>query len=253
MIVGIDVFHAPAVYDPKTKKKGRKASCAAIVVEFFMPQGPQSTQVTMYSKTFKKEGGEEYNLGGQLCEVVSTAIRLLNVAPRSAIIWRDGIGESAAVHALREIDGVRQGLMGAVPVGVASQTPHVPLTYIVCQKRIDTKFLTRDGKSGAEAGTLVTEIGGSQYPTFYINGRAPPFSTPKPVRYIVMQHDQELRQVDLGELTWICSHDYPNWTGSIKVPSVCQMAHKSAELAGGMVDGGESIHAEKFLNKIYFL
>jgi hypothetical protein len=36
-----------------------------------------------------------------------------------------------------------------------------------------------------------------------------------------------------------------DWTGPIKVPSVCQLAHKLAELAGGFTDCGESIDDAK--------
>jgi hypothetical protein len=65
--------------------------------------------------------------------------------------------------------------------------------------------------------------------TFYINGRAPPYSTAKPVRFIVARKDNELKHVSLPELTWDMCHDYANWTGPIKVPAVCQMAHKLGE------------------------
>ena len=33
VFVGVDVFHAPMVYDLKTKSRGRKSSVAAIIVE----------------------------------------------------------------------------------------------------------------------------------------------------------------------------------------------------------------------------
>ena len=54
-------------------------------------------------------------------------------------------------------------------------------------------------------------------------------------------------------LSWALCHDYPNWTGPIKLPAPVQMAHKLAELAGGFQDCGDSIDAKKFTNKIYFL
>jgi hypothetical protein len=175
----------------------------------------------------------------------------------SAIVWRDGIGESSFDRAAQEeIAGIRQGLNQGSSVGGElrrGQPQPVQLAYIVCQKRIDTKFLTLDGKHGAPSGTLVKEIQGLQYETFYINGRAPPFSTPKPVRYIVVEKDKSLSDLALEELTWGQCHSYPNWTGPIKVPSTCQMAHKLAELAGSFADCGESISSARFKNKIHFL
>jgi aubergine-like protein len=178
----------------------------------------------------------------------------------SAIVWRDGIGDSSFNRAAQEeIAGIRQGLNHGSSVGSVGgelqrgQPQPVQLAYIVCQKRIDTKFLTLDGKHGAPSGTLVKGIQGLQYETFYINGRAPPFSTPKPVRYIVIEKDKNLSDLALEELTWDQCHSYPNWTGPIKVPSTCQMAHKLAELAGSFADCGETISSARFKNKIHFL
>jgi hypothetical protein len=55
----------------------------------------------------------------------------------------------------------------------------------------------------------------------------------------------------------ICS---PNWTGSIKIPSVTMMADKLAALAGAMPnsggtesDRGDGIDHESLINKLYFL
>ena len=155
-----------------------------------------------------------------------------------------GIGDSAFdTLAGEEIAGIRKGLMGSQNLvgAVAKQNATVPLSYIVAQKRIATKFVTRnveghpDGKFGAPPGTLVEGIQGLKYDTFYIQGRAPPFSTPKPVRFIVVEQDKELDTTNMPMLTWAMSHDYPNWPGPIKVPSVCMHAHKLAELGGSMV------------------
>ena len=111
-----------------------------------------------------------------------------------------------------------------------------------------------------------------------MNGTSPPYSTPKPVRFIIAQRDPQLALVSPSELTWALCHDYPNWyvvflvaliwyriilqltlfttlfrTGPIKLPSPVQLAHKLAELAGGMQDCGKSIDHSKYAGKIYFL
>jgi aubergine-like protein len=246
------------VYDQKTKQRGRKASCAAIIVEVIRKGTGDQSLVELYSETFKRSGGNEFQLRDALQKTVSNALKILDVNPMSAIVWRDGIGESSFDRAAQEeIAGIRQGLInqGRSVVGelYPGQPEPVQLAYIVCQKRIDTKFLTLDGKHGAPSGTLVKGIQGLKYETFYINGRAPPFSTPKPVRYIVVERDKSLSDLALEELTWGQCHSYPNWTGPIKVPSTCQMAHKLAELAGSFADCGETISSARFKNKIHFL
>jgi hypothetical protein len=221
VFIGVDVFHAPRVYDPVTKKRVAKASCAAIIVQVVRDGQKGSPNIELYSQTFAREPGKEYELGDALKNTVSNALRELKVNPVSCIIWRDGIGESSFDRAAtEEINAIRAGLNGSGPVGGGQQERDVPLSYIVCQKRIDTKFLARgvpgepDGKYGAPSGTLIEGIQGLDHKTFYINGRAPPYSTPKPVRFIVVRQDDALKEVPLPHLTWDLCHDYPNWVSS---------------------------------------
>jgi hypothetical protein len=225
VFVGVDVFHAPRVYDPKQNKKVAKGSCAAIIVQINRGGDQQQSQVEMFSQTFARKPGKEYDLGEALKETVSAALRELNVAPQSCIVWRDGIGESSLyTDAQEEINGVRAGLKGGI-IGTSSVEDDIPLSYVVCQKRIDTKILAKgvagepDGKYGAPSGTLVEGIQGLHHTTFYINGNAPPYSTAKPVRFIVVHKDEKMEKVPLPELTWELCHDYPNWVSSLLLPN----------------------------------
>ena len=210
VFVGVDVFHAPRVYDPIKKQRVAKASCAAIIVEVIRPDSHKKHKVEIYSETFARAAGMEYGLREALANAIANALKILNVNPMCCIVWRDGIGDSAFdTLAGDEINGIRAGLSGGKLVGATPAQPagsDVPISYIVCQKRIATKFVTRalpgipDGKYGAPPGTLVEGIQGLKYDTFYIQGRAPPVSTPKPVRFVVVEND--LPKVNLPELTW---------------------------------------------------
>ena len=91
MLVGIDVYHAPMMYDPKTKQRMRKSSCAGIVIQV-VSNGGKSDRFQLFTQAFRRMGGEEYGLRDQLKETVSNACRLLNVRPASVVVWRDGIG-----------------------------------------------------------------------------------------------------------------------------------------------------------------
>lgn len=176
VFIGVDVFHAPRVYDPKQKKRVAKASCAAIIVQVFRNSGDQkSQQIELYSKTYARESGKEYELGDALEETVSEAMRELDVSPSSCIVWRDGIGDSALNNAaLEEISAIRAGLN---KTNNGEEKRDVPMSYIVAQKRISTKFLSEglagepDGKYGAPSGTLVKGIQSFEHETFYLNGR----------------------------------------------------------------------------------
>lgn len=257
VFIGVDVFHAPPVFDPRTKKRGRKESVGAIIVQVLTKADQNGyPELKIFSKTHKRAGGNEFDLGDAMKETVSEALRKFEVSPASVVVWRDGIAESSFRRdALDEIRGVRRGLEGKGVVGQTSkgQQPPVPLAYVVCQKRIGTKLLMPNGKQGAPAGTLVSSLQGMSSQTFYINGRSPPFSTPKPVRYIVLERNDALNQVPLGQLTWDQCHCYANWTGSVKVPAVCQYAHKLAELAGSFPDAGSSIDYHGYTNRLHFL
>jgi Piwi domain len=249
VFVGIDVFHAP-----KTKTKGRKNSVAAIIVEVIR-KGGLNTSIELYSKTFCREGGKEYFMHDDIKSTLKEALEEMKVTPASVIVWRDGMPETAYKHAKAEIDGIRKGIQTGVVGSTAISGKQTPIAYIICQKSISTKLFTTDGQFGAPSGTLVTSLQGSddKTTTFYLNGRAPPFSTPKPVRFICPLRDEGLKAVPIAQLTWSQCHSYPNWTGPIKVPSVCQKAHKLAELAGVFIDGGENIDCKSFKNRPYFL
>jgi len=253
VLVGVDVFHAPRVFDPRTKTKSAKASCAAIIVQIIR----SDNALGIYSETYRREAGLEYQLQDCLRQTVANAMKVLQVNPMSCIVWRDGIGEGAFdTDASLEIKGIREGLNGRAVAGTQPKdAKKVPMAYIVCQKRINTKFLVKVGDVayGAPSGTLVEGIQALTSQTFYINGRAPPYSTPKPVRFVTIEADPELKKVNLPELTWALCHNYANWTGPVKLPAPTQYAHKLAEMAGGMPDHGTSINAKSYANKIWFL
>lgn len=134
------------------------------------------------------------------------------------------------------------------------------LCFIVCQKKIATKFLARQAPSpnwlALNEGMLVEELNHPDFiRTFYINGTAPPYSTPKPTRFYVASCDKSIldAEVPLPELTWLMCHYYPNWIGATKVPAPTMMAHKLAELAGTMNDSGINWKTEKFQDTLFFL
>jgi len=256
VFVGVDVFHAPRKFDPKEgKRKAGKESIAAIIVQILRSHNPaENSLVEIYCETESRAAGKEMELGPAMNRAVSNALKAFKVAPSSCYIFRDGVGDNSIEQvSQQEIPAVRQALSnpGQV-VGAKTKAANVPLSYIVCQKRIATKFLTLQGDA-IPCGGLITDIQGPQYKTFYINGTSPPFSTPKPVRFVMAHNDPPLYGVSPSKLAWALCHDYPNWAGPIKLPAPVQMAHKLAELAGEMGDCGDTINHKKFAGKIHFL
>jgi hypothetical protein len=90
VFVGVDVFHAPRVYDQIQKQRVAKASCAAIVVQVIRSDNQQKNKVEIYSETFARSAGQEYGLQDALSKAVSNALTMLKVNPMSCVVWRDG-------------------------------------------------------------------------------------------------------------------------------------------------------------------
>lgn len=235
VMVGVDVYHAPREYDAAKGQRVRKNSCAAVVVQVIRSrEGRVGDMVEIYSETQSQGPKEEFGLEDVLKRTVSNALTILDVSPASCIVWRDGISESSFdSHAQSEIASIKEGLrskaLAIAPQAHAANMPgikadksattkklsDIPFAYVVCQKKIGTKFFAlpipdRPGKVfAAPPGTKVDAIQGLGYETFYIQGRAPPSSCPKPVRYTIVKNDNLGKKVP--QLTWDMCHDYANW------------------------------------------
>ena len=155
----------------------------------------------MYCETEARSAGQEMQLGAVMNRCVANACKAFNVTPKSCFIWRDGVGDNTIKQAAKEeIPAVKQALTGGV-VGSGKAKVDVPTSYIVCQKRINTKFLTDRGEK-LPCGACVEDLQGPEYKTFYINGTSPPYSTPKPTRFIIAEQDAALKAVPPEQLTW---------------------------------------------------
>lgn len=255
VFVGVDVFHAPRKYDNAKGKRAAKESVAAIVVQVVRSHEEQENGTAeVYSETFRRNAGQEMELGGPMKQTLANALKCFDVNPMSCIVWRDGVGDPAISQvAGQEIPAIRHALAGESDESIPQSVNDCPLSYIVVQKRISTKFLSMDGQRGLPSGSLMVGLQGQDHHTFYINGTSPPYSTAKPARFIVAQNEGFASKKLLADTSWALCHDYSNWTGPIKLPSPVQYAHKLAELAGGFPDCGDSIDSHAFAGRIHFL
>lgn len=239
--IGVDVFHAARQYDPNLKKRVAKPSVAAVVMQVIK----SPTESCWYTETFKREAGKEYDLGSALEQTLSRGLERLSIEekPKSCILWRDGVGDAAIEPtAEQEYPAIHKAL-----------GENIPIAMIICQKRISTKFFDANNGGALPQGLLVQGVSNVDCPTFYLQGTSPHYSTPKPVRFVVVRRDKGLEDVSLADLTWQSCHDYPNWAGLIKVPAVTQLAHSLAEHAGNFDDSGINIDHARYTNRLYFL
>ena len=248
VIVGVDVFHAPRRFDPKLGKYIAKESVAAVVVQLIRRFDENDQPLyEIFSKTERRKAGGEYELGMLMEGTVQEALRRFKITPKCCICWRDGVGDSSILHVKTgELPALRKALLNGCQY-------NIPTAYVVCQKRITTKFIALNGTDGMPAGAVVHDVGSPMYETFYMHGPSPPISTPRSLRYLVVQRDEDLQNANLPELAWALSHDYPNWSGPIKVPSVVQLAHKLAEMAGNFAECGQEMSGGEFSSSAHFL
>ena len=208
VFVGVDVFHAPRRYDPRLGQYFAKESVAAVLVQLIRQFDDKKLPVfEIFSKTERRKPGGEYDLGPLMEETIREALRRFKVTPKCCICWRDGVGDSSLLHVKTgELPSLRKAL-------TYCSDANIPVAYVVCQKRISTKFIAMNGTDGMPPGALIHDVGLPSYETFYIHGPSPPISTPKSIRYLVVQRDEGIKNANLPELAWALTHDYPNWPG----------------------------------------
>lgn len=83
--------------------------------------------------------------------------------------------------------------------------------------------------------------------------------------YVPLNESLDVSKDEIENLTYSLSYMYSNWSGSIKVPSVCQLGHKIAEYhhsfdkQGALkkqcknIDLRQLAYNDKFLNNCYYL
>ena len=76
--------------------------------------------------------------------------------------------------------------------------------------------------------------------------------TVTPTHYVVLGESGScpLQPDDVQRLAYRLSHMYFNWPGTVRVPSVCQYAHKLADLVG---ENLRQVPSPQLADKLYFL
>jgi len=170
-----------------------------------------------------------------------------NKLPQILMVYRDGIGEGM-------IDAVLTSELPQFEEAFELVQPgYKPsLAFIVVKKRIHTRiFETAGGPINPTPGTVVDNTCTTlKYPNFYLISQRVNEGTVSPTHYVVLYDTTGLSKEHIQMLTSKLTHMYYNWPGTIRVPSVCQNAHKMAFLVG------QSLHAAprpELADKLYFL
>lgn len=240
MVIGIDVYHSGEI-GPDRKK--------ASIVGFTASM--DSRLSTFYSRVVKNPPGQELIKVLEPC-INAALAKFRAIAKADAefvIVYRDGVGEGQVPHVLEfEVKAVQEALT------MSHSTAQ--LCWVVVLKRVNTRiFYQRDENSGVEnppPGSIVdTDITPSGSMAFFLVSQQVNQGTATPTRFEVILNQPNFSSNFIQDLSYKLCHIYYNWFGTVRVPAVCQYAHKLAFLVG------QSLHKEdsqqRLADKLYYL
>jgi len=235
MIIGMDSYH-----DPKRK--------AVSIGAFVSTTNPQCT--SFYSRVILQKTQQELIDGLRICfqESVQEFHRQNNAFPEKIIMYRDGVGDgqlgAVIEHELGQI-------LRVLPLLSPGYDPQFAM--IVVKKRGTTKFFAGSTKTqynpipGTVVDHTVTNI---DWYDFYLISQCARQGTAAPTHFHVIWDKTNFQVDHMQRLAFKLSHMYYNWPGTVRVPMVCQYAHKLAYLVGLSLQA--EFHKD-LKNKLFYL
>jgi len=169
----------------------------------------------------------------QMKVCVTQAIRKYREAnqrnPQRVVFYRDGVGEG-------QIQYVKETEVEAIKSVFKEMGTSPQFAFIIVSKRISHKFfLVNNGgapqnpPSGSVVDDVVTMP--ERY-DFYLVSQSVRQGTVNPTSYNIIENQTQMQPEHFQRLTYKLTHLYYNWPGTVRVPNVCQYAHKLAFLVG---------------------
>merc|ERR1719348_863584 len=237
MVIGYDTYH-----DSLHKGKFVGAVVASMNSTF-----------TKYLSVANLHTNPAQELNDNMCPAIAKALRkyaeINGNLPARIIMYRDGVGDGQIPYVMEhEITAIQNCFRAA---GLTDD--QLLFTYIIVSKRINTRFFKMTGKpSNPPSGTVVDDVVTlpERY-DFFLVSQSVRQGTVNPTSYNVIKDTSGLKPQHLQALTYKLTHLYYNWPGTVRVPAVCQYAHKLALLVG---DSLHKMPAEENLdNLLYYL
>jgi aubergine-like protein len=137
---------------------------------------------------------------------------------------------------------------------IAKISPNIKFSFTVVTKKHHTQFYKpsnganfENPQSGTVVDTVVTDPNAFD---FYLISQCVRKGTVSPAMYNVIEDGAKLSAERYQLLTYKLTHMYFNWSGPIRVPAVCQYAHKLAFLVGQLLH--REFHPE-ISQRLFFL
>ncbi|XP_041985328.1 piwi-like protein Siwi [Aricia agestis] len=235
MVIGYDVCH-----DTRSKEKsfgGFVASMGRMMSDY-------------YSCVNAHTSGEE--LSGHMAFNMASALRKYREKngdlPTRIFVYRDGVGDGQIEYVLsHEVAEMKKKLAEVYEGG------EFKFTFIIVSKRINTRIFLEMGQSiqNPQPGTVIDDVVTlpERY-DFYLVSQNVREGTIAPTSYNVIEDSSGLTPDKIQYLTYKLTHLYYNCSNHVRVPAVCQYAHKLAFLAAN------SLHSQphySLTDTLYFL
>ncbi|KAL0880899.1 hypothetical protein ABMA27_002071 [Loxostege sticticalis] len=216
MVVGYDVCH-----DTRSKEKSFGAFVATL----------NQTMSQYYSTVNAHTSGEELSahMGFNIASAVRKYRERNGVLPNPIFVYRDGVGDG-------QIPFVREYEVAEIKKKLAEiyAGAEYKLAFIIVSKRINTRIFLDRGRTGENPrpGTVIDDVVTlpERY-DFYLVSQNVREGTIAPTSYNVIEDTTGLSPDRIQLLSYKLTHLYFNCSSAVRVPSVCQYAHKLAFLA----------------------
>lgn len=151
--------------------------------------------------------------------------------PTRIVFYRDGVSSGSLKHLVEyEVKDIVEKLEVEYK-RVGAPAPPM-LAYIVVTKATNTRFFTTSNEN-PPPGTVVDDVVTmpERY-DFYLVSQTVNQGSVSPTSYNVVHSNIRLSPDQIQKLTFKMCHLYYNWSGTTRVPAVCQYAKKLATLVG---------------------
>lgn len=216
LIIGADVYHS----------KGKESVTAVI--------GTLNSDYSRFcslSNVQAKRGQEIMdNVAEMVLEVVNCYVDKTKRPPAKILFYRDGVGDTmmelVTKYELTKIKDMLTEKFGKL-------CPKI--TFIIVTKRISDKSLAicPDGSvANPPSGTILSSGIIKKDMEFFMVAQNVTEGTATPTRYQVLLNECGYSSDELHQITFFQAFNYYGWSGAVKVPAVCQYAHKLAYHVG---------------------
>ncbi|KAH8251452.1 hypothetical protein KR038_005676 [Drosophila bunnanda] len=150
--------------------------------------------------------------------------------PTRILFYRDGVSSGSLKQLFEyEVKDIVEKLDAEYKRANAGQPS---LAYVVVTKSMNVRFF-QNGRQNPPPGTVVDDVVTlpERY-DFYLVSQKVNQGSVSPTSYNVLYSNIRLTPDQIQKLTYKMCHLYYNWSGTTRVPAVCQYAKKLATLVG---------------------